>query len=251
MSLYSACIARRSFTSFRDEELNDAIIDELVDFLSELEPPAEDIDWNFDTLPYLDMLKLTSREPVIKAPHYLVLRAERKLFSLQMCGYIGEMAVLHLTDKGIATRWIGNTQIDQTSIDPNLLPFVGVIAFGYSDEDFRQSPDFDRADAAKTCFGNYSQFKAIMDAGRYAPSWMNKQPCAFVADEKNMIHVYRKKVFMNNPIISYQQCLDSGAALANLEVAAKENGFPQAHIFRLSSEPIFKHMIYQASLALE
>lgn len=251
MSLYSACGIRRSFTSFREEELEDAVIDELVDFLSELEPPAEDIDWNFDTLPYLDMLKLTSREPVIKAPHYLVLRAERKLFSLQMCGYIGEMAVLHLTDKGIATRWIGNTQIDQTNIDSGLLPFVGVIAFGRSDEPFRKTAAFDRIEASKTCFGNYSQFKDIMDAGRFAPSWMNKQPCAFVADEKNLIHVYRKKVFMNNPVISYQQCLDSGAALANLEAAAKENGYPQAHIFRLSNEPIFKRMIYQATLTLE
>lgn len=251
MSLYSACAIRRSFTSFRDEELGENLIDELVDFLSELEPPAEDIDWNFDTLPYLDMLKLTSREPIIKAPHYLILRAERKLFSLQICGYIGQMAVLHLTDKGIATRWIGNTQIDQTNIDPDLLPFVGAIAFGYSDESFRAAQDFDRIEASKTCFGNYSRFQPIMDAGRFAPSWMNRQPCAFVADEKDMIHVYRKKVFMNNPVISYQQCLDSGAAMANLEVAARENGYPQAHIFRLSKEPIFKRMIYQASLALE
>lgn len=248
--LNGAIAKRRSFNSFIQEPLDDALMDELIDFISALFPPAQDeIDWNFDTLPYVDMVKICSREPGIKAPHYLVLRAERKQFSLQMSAYIGEMAVLFLTSKGIATRWLGNLSIAEDF--PGTLPFVAAIAFGRSDEEFRDGNYLDRLPAGKTCFGQYAKHRDIMDAARFAPSFMNKQPCAFVADDRNTIHIFRKKVLMNNPVISYAQCLDAGAAMAHLEIAALAAGNENAHIYRLSRPPMFKNMIYQASFAVE
>ena len=103
--LNAAIPLRRSFTSFIQEPLDEALMEELIDFISALFPHGQDeIDWNFDTLPYVDMMKLCSRDPGVKAPHYLILRAEHKNFSLQMSAYIGEMAILFLTSKGIATR---------------------------------------------------------------------------------------------------------------------------------------------------
>lgn len=248
--LNGAISKRRSFTSFIQEPLDETIMEELIDFISALEPPAEDeIDWNFDTLPYLDMVKICSREPGIKAPHYLVLRAERKQFCLQMSAYIGEMAVLFLTSKGIATRWLGNLAIEEDF--PDTLPFVAAIAFGHSDEEFRDGNYLDRLPASKTCFGQYSKYRDIMDAARFAPSAQNKQACTFVADDRKNIHVFRKKVLLNNPIISYAQCLDAGAAMAHLEVAAVAAGYENAGLYRLSRPPMFKNMIYQGSLALE
>lgn len=248
--LNNAIAKRRSFTSFIQAPLDEALMEELIDFISALEPPAEDeIDWNFDTLPYIDMVKICSREPGIKAPHYLVLRAERKQFCLQMSAYIGEMAVLFLTSRGIATRWLGNLAIGEDF--PDTLPFVAAIAFGRSDEEFRDGNYLDRLPASKTCFGQYAKYRDIMDAARFAPSYQNKQPCAFIADEKNTIHIYRKKVLLNNPIISYAQCLDAGAAMAHLEVAAIASGREHAKLFRLSRPPMFKNMIYQASFTVE
>ena len=249
-TLNSAILKRRSFRSFTDSPLGDDVIEGLVDFLSELEPPAGDIDWNFDTLPYVDMVRICSREPWIKAPHYLVLRAERKLFSLQLCGYLGEMAALYLTATGVGSCWLGNCPVDPAQDFPDTLPFVAAMAFGMSEEAFRSDGFFDRLPANKTCFGQYAKYREIMDAARFAPSSLNRQPCAFVADEKDCIHVYRKKVFMNNPVISYPQCLDAGAAMAHLEVSARANGYPAAALSRLSREPMFKRMIYQATLTL-
>ena len=103
--LASQILRRKSFRSFRDDPLDPQLMEELVDFLSDLTPPEPDIDWNFDTLPYLDMVKLCISEPGVKAPCYLLLRAERKRFSLQNCGYLGEMAVLWLTSRNVRRRW--------------------------------------------------------------------------------------------------------------------------------------------------
>lgn len=247
--LNAAILKRRSFNSFIQEPLENELIEELIDFISALMPPAQDeIDWNFDTLPYIDMVRLCNREPGAKAPHYLVLRAERKQFCLQMSAYIGEMAVLFLTEKGIATRWLGNLSISEDF--PETLPFVAAIAFGRSNEEFRDGNYLDRLPANKTCFGQYSKQRDIMDAARFAPSYMNRQPCAFVADEHGAIHVFRKKVFLNNPVISYAQCLDAGTAMAHLEIAAIASGHTDSHIYRLSKPPIFKGMLYQGSLSV-
>lgn len=248
--LNGAITKRRSFKSFIQKPLDNALMEELIDFISAINAPSQDeIDWNFDTLPYIDMVKLCSREPGLKAPHYLILRAEKKQFSLQMSAYIGEMAVLFLTSKGIGTSWIGNLPISEDF--PDSLPFVAAIAFGYSEEDFRDGSFLDRLPAGKTCFGQYAKFRDIMDAARFAPSFLNKQPCAFVADERSSIHVFRKKVFLNNPLVSYSQCLDAGVALAHLEVAAIANGNEGSHVYRLNKPPMFKNMIYQASVAVE
>ncbi len=249
-NLNKAIPSRRSFGSFIQEPLDETVIEELIDFISALEPPAEDeIDWNFDTLPYLDMLKICSHDPGVKAPHYLVLRSERKQFSLQMSAYIGEMAVLFLTSKGIASRWLGNLSIGEDF--PDTLPFVAAIAFGNSTEEFRDGNFLDRLPAGKTCVGQYSRYRDIMDAARFAPSWQNKQPCTFIADDKGSIHIYRKKVLLNNPVVSYAQCLDAGAAMAHLEVAAIAEGNENAKIYRLGRPPIYKNMIYQASLGID
>lgn len=250
MTLSEAIYKRRSIRSYIQEPLADSEIEGLVDFLSGLTPPGEEIDWNFDTLPYLDMVKICSREPWLKAPHYLVLRAERKFFSLQLCGWLGEMGVLWLTTQGIASCWMGNLAVDPAQDFEGSLPFVGAIAFGRSEEPFGDG-FFNRLPAEKTCFGRYTEFRNIMDAARFAPSALNRQPCAFVADERDSIHVYRKKVFMNNPVTSYNNSLDAGCAMAHLEVAARADGYPEAHILRLGHEPMFKRMIYQGTLRLK
>ena len=178
MSVFDLIIKRRSASSFIDEPLEDEIIEKLVDYISGLEPPVPDIDWNFDTLPYLDLLKIARSEPGIKAPHYLVLRAERKNFSLQNSGYIGQLAVLYLTGLGISTRWQGSIAVPRANDFPETLPYVTTIAFGRSEEPFRSSPDqAERLPLKKLAYGFSEPFKEIIEAARLAPSSYNRQPC--------------------------------------------------------------------------
>ena len=142
MTLYDSIFQRRSFSSFIQEPLDASVIDGLVDFLSDSVAPIDDIDWNFDTLPYIDMVRIAEREPGIRAPHYLVLRAERKEGCLQNCGYLGERAVLYLTSLGIGTHWLGSVTIGEDF--PDTLPYVIAIAFGRSEEAFRSASDLQK-----------------------------------------------------------------------------------------------------------
>ena len=247
--LYPAIESRRSFLTFRQEGISESETDALVDFLSELEAPVPDIDWNFDTLPYLEMVKLCTKEPGVKAPNYLVLRAERKNFSLQNCGYLGELAVLYLTARGIATAWQGTAKIQAGNDYQGSLPFVTCIAYGYSDEPFRTADSpAQRKPYDKVCYNRIPEYTPIFEAARLTPSSFNRQPWAFVSDDRQRLHLFRKKGLLENPVITFDQCVDCGAALAHMELAAKHEGFTTA-FQRLKPEPSFKRgLVYQISM---
>jgi len=251
-SLSRQIIRRKSFRSFRQEPLAEALIEELVDYLSSLTPPEAEIDWNFDTLPYLDMVKLCSSEPGVKAPRYLLLRAERKRFSLQNCGYLGEKAVLFLTQRNIATCWQGSVIIEKERDFPDSLPFVTAFALGLSDEPFRErAEEFDRLPYEKVAYNREEAYRPILELGRLSPSSFNRQPCVFVTDDRKRIHVFRKRGFFANPVTEFAQCVDAGVAMAHLELGAEAAGFHPT-VQRLSPEPRFRrNLIYQASIVLE
>ena len=250
-ALYESIARRKSCQRFREEELRAEDMDGLVDFLSDLEAPESEIDWNFDTLPYLDMMRICSTAPAIRAPVYLVLRAERKNFSLQNCGYLGELAVLWLTARGVATCWQGSAQVDPHEDFSGSLPYVTCIAMGYGEDAFRapgEQPE--RREAEKVIFNRTPEYASILEAARIAPSSFNRQPWAFVSDDRKRLHLFRKKSMLANPVTEFHQCVDCGAALAHLEVAAKAAGFTP-EFERLKPEPGFKRgLVYQCSLQL-
>ena len=249
--LFDSIGRRKSCQKFREEELRAEDMDGLVDFLSELEAPEEEIDWNFDTLPYLDMMRICSTAPAVRAPVYLVLRAERKNFSLQNCGYLGELAVLWLTARGVATCWQGSAQVDPNEDYRGSLPYVTCIAMGYGEDAFRapgEQPE--RKEAEKVIFNRTPEYTPILEAARIAPSSFNRQPWAFVSDDRQRLHLFRKKSMLANPVTEFHQCVDCGAALAHLEVAAKARGY-EPEFKRLKPEPSFKRgLVYQCSLQL-
>ena len=251
-NLAAQILRRKSFRSFREDAPDAQLIDDLVDYLSGLTPPEPDIDWNFDTLPYLDMVKLCIKEPGVKAPMYLLLRAERKRFSLQNCGYLGEMAVLWLTERNVATCWQGSVGITGESDFPGSLPFVTAVALGYSDEAFRESAsEFDRLPYDKIAFNRVDAYRPILELGRLSPSSFNRQPCVFVTDDRQRIHLYRKQKLFANPVTEFEQCVDCGVALAHLELGARNAGY-EPKIERLNPVPRFKkNLAYQASIVLE
>ncbi len=242
---------RKSCRKFREEPLKDGDMDGLVDYLSGLEAPVPEIDWNFDTLPYLDMVRICSTAPAVRAPVYLVLRAERKNFSLQNCGYLGELAVLWLTARGVATCWQGSARVDPNEDFHGSLPYVTCIALGYGEDAFRApGEEPERREAEKVIFNRVPEYDPILEAARLAPSSFNRQPWAFVSDDLARLHLFRKKSLLANPVTEFHQCVDCGAALAHLEVAAEAAGcVPEFQ--RLKPEPSFRRgLVYQCSLQL-
>ena len=241
-------IRRKTIKAFNDQPVSDQLIEELCDFLSEQEMPKDGIDWNFDTLPYMDMVRIAAVEPAVKAPYFLVLRAERKNFSLQNSGYLGELAVLWLTERGLATCWQGNISVGDDF--PDCLPYVAAIGFGYSDEPFRRSAEeFQRQPLKKMIFGEFDGVRHdIAEAVRLAPSSMNRQPVSLLS-ANGRIHVFRNHVFLKNPVVSYAQCLDTGAAMAHIHVKGDALGC-DVRFVGVDPDPTWGNRIYQVSVTL-
>lgn len=252
MTLSEAIPVRRSIRSYDMEELEPELIDALVDFLSELTVPDDSIDWNFDILPLDDMRTILDGIPRLQAPHYLVIRSEKIKNCLQNAGYIGEMAVLWLTSRGIATCWQSTLEVEAEHDFSDSLPYITTVAFGRSSEPFRQDPSsiHRKKKLSAIAFGDMaSPRKEIMEKTWMAPSCMNAEPVRYVVDT-HRIHIYRKnnKLLKFNQL-NYYQCLDVGVAMAHMEVAAKEFGY-RVVFEHLSPEPDFRKEIYQASAHL-
>lgn len=246
MTLSEAILVRKSIRSYHDQELDEAVIDDLVDFISDLEVPYSSIDWNFDILPFEDMCTLVGGVPVLKAPHYLVLRSVKIKGCLQNAGYLGEMAVLYLTTKGIATCWQGGLECEHDF--PDCLPYITCVAFGMSDEGFRSPNEEIKRKSLKSVSAGQLDGPAgeMIEAARIAPSSMGMQPCRFTA-LGNRINIYRKKAFLNMPNITYQQCVDVGVAMAHIDVKAHELGYT-TNMEIQDPPPEWNKNIYQSTI---
>lgn len=248
MTLLEAITARKSIRSYDMTPLDDEVLDGLVDFLSDLEPPESQIDWNFDLLPLEDMCKVVNGVPRLQAPHYLVLRSEKIKGCLQNCGYLGEMAVLYLTTQGIATCWQGGLEAEKDFED--VLPYIITIAFGRSDEPFRTSAaEHKRKKASALVTGSTKGYREpIFEAARLAPSSMGLEPIRYTSFD-NEITVYRGSKMGKIPQLAYMECVDAGIAMAHIQIAAKAQGY-RVRFEKLSPPPEWKKYTYQMTLKL-
>ncbi len=237
---------RRSIRTFDMEKpIEEDVLEGLIDFLSELTLPQDAIDWNFDTLPYSDMLEIAAVEPGVKAPMYLVLRSEKLNFALQNCGYLGQMASLWLTSHGIASCWQSSISVNEDF--PDTLPYIAAMAVGYSQESFRDpSRPVEGKPLRKWTLGSFGDKEPVIRAVALAPSWSGRHPVCIMSVEGKM-HIYRDRPFLNNPAISYVQCIDVGAALANIHIAANALGYG-LQFTRQDPPPLWGRKIYQATV---
>ncbi len=248
MSIPQSIIARKSFHTFKKKPVEDTILDELADYLSGLTPPYSELDWNFDTLPHTDLMQIATRSYGIESPTYLVLRSTKKAGCLQNMGYIGEMAILWLTEKGLGTMWQGSVNVNAEDDFPDLLPYITCIALGYSDEPFRKTAEeSERKPLKKTTFGQTEGYEEYLEAARLAPSYGNRQMTRIVCDKQGKMHLFRQKAMLNNPVLTYQDCVAVGASLAHLDLAMKADGLtPRTYV--VEPAPSFRDFIYQFSI---
>ena len=252
MTMDEAILRRRTFRSYIMESLEPEIIDDLVDFLSDLVLPDNKIEWNFDTPDHAEMARLLGGDPLIDAPHYLLIRSEKVKGVYQNVGYIGEMACLWLTAHGIASGWWGSCEISPVNDYEDVLPYIATVCFGRSAEAFRDPETLPprKKSLAKVAFGDMREHRQrIMELTWMAPSCMNVEPCRYVVDT-HRIHIYRKKskLLKGGKFESYQ-CLDVGVAMAHMDVAAHKFGF-RVIFEHLYPEPNYRRETYQFSAHL-
>lgn len=248
MTMTEAIIARKAVRSYNTDTLPEEVIEDITDYISELTAPDTSIDWNFDILPYDELCYLIDAVPKLRAPHYLILRSVKQKGCLQNAGYVGEMTVLYMTTLGIATCWQGGFEAKRDY--EGALPYIIAIAFGYSDEPFRESAaESKRKNLSQIASGELSGEKGqIIEAARLAPSGMGMEPCRFTV-LANRINVYRKKNLIRFPAISYVQCVDVGIAIAHIDVAAQSFGYT-IKCEKQEPPPIWNKNIYQATVHL-
>ena len=237
MSIIEIIKKRKSVRSFSSEELSIDTLNKLKIYISELVAPfgvqarVELVSSESDEKP----VKLGTYGVISGAKHYLVLLVKDGQLSDMGAGYIFEQAILHCTELGLGTCWLGAT-FSQSNFEKqvileeaetlNMISPVGhareqkrllerIMRVG-AGSDNRKSFDslfFNQNFAATLTEEDASDYITPLEMVRLAPSASNKQPWRVVKDE-NYLHFYHKpNRFSLN---------DIGIALCHFELACNE-----------------------------
>lgn len=235
MTRKDAIVARRSVRTYTAEPIKDSVLAELRKFIGTIKPLHSSIKTNISILSREDFTRKYHAILGHTAQHYIVIRSVMKDGYLENAGFIGQQIILFLTEQDVGTCWLGMAKPKATD-DAGQLPYVAAICFGRSDNAPRRlSPEeANRKLLHEVVLGKISspELLPLLDAGRLAPSAMNRQPVRYITEGTN-IYVYRKRPMIALKYMEDLNCIDVGAALANIYVASdetrvfvKEKNFP-------------------------
>lgn len=199
----------------------ESVIEEIEDFIAQVKPLHDDIRTTVEIIDCEDFFAEFAGMFAPKASHYLVIRSAEKEGYLENAGFIGEQIVLFMTQLGIGTCWCGSFH-EKVENEAGQLPYIISVCFGRADNcpPRRSAEEAKRKHLHELVFGKITTVLLnILEAGRLAPSAMNKQPVRYRTQGSN-IFVYRKRGMI--PSFEANKCIDVGIALANMYVAADE-----------------------------
>ncbi len=235
MTRKDAIVARRSVRTYTAEPIKDSVLAELRKFMGTIKPLHSSIKTNVSILSREDFTRKYHSILSHNAQHYIVIRSVEKEGYLENAGFIGQQIILFLTEQDVGTCWLGCCKPKATD-DSGQLPYVAAICFGRSDNAPRRlSPEeASRKLLHEVVLGKISspELLPLLDAGRLAPSAMNRQPVRYITEGTN-IYVYRKRPMVAIKYMEDLNCIDVGAALANIYIASdqtrvfvKEKNYP-------------------------
>lgn len=234
---------RRSVRTFDGREIDTDDRNKLSSFIEKIENPYRiPIEFKF-----LDGKKQNLPCPVVSGTDlYVGAKAPRVPHMEEALGYSFELLVLYAQSIGIGTVWIGGT-MDRSAFERamdlqenEMMPCVSPLGYPAEKMSIRESMmrKAIRADQRKPfealffeeAFGNplakarAGSLAGPLEAVRWAPSAVNKQPWRVVRKE-NAVHFYLKhtKGFVSEAVGDMQK-IDIGIALCHFALAAKENG---------------------------
>jgi nitroreductase len=177
----------------------------------------------------------------IHAPHFIVLASREGEGYLTDAGFRFEQMVLKATERGLGTCWVGlmfkEASLRATLGLDNSWRMIVISPIGYALENsltnrmlrtlvgakarkpieqlfFWQRP----GEILPTSITSDHRLMQILEATRWAPSWMNKQPWRFVLREREIL-VY--KVGQQNREGKDYTLLDCGIAMCHLHLVAQ------------------------------
>ena len=136
MSNYEMIFKRKSIRNFNDKKFSQELVNDINSYIKAITPCKTET--NIDMF-FLENEKIRGLFKV-KAPYYIVITSEDKVDYDINAGFILEQLVLYLTDKGIATCYLGSSKPNKKISKKFKLEYVTMIACGYTDEEiYRQS----------------------------------------------------------------------------------------------------------------
>jgi len=204
--------SRKSSRAFEREPLDGETLAQLERFLAEIPPLVEDAKCAFKIVGADDVKGLA----LPKAPHFLMIYGEEHPLRNTNAGFMAQHFELLLNSKGLAARYLNSVKPKENAPD-----FIVGMAFGkpvnYAP---RTVADFDRKTVAEIAQGTDTRLEAV----RFAPSGLNKQPWYFIVDN-GAIHTYYKRKLDGLAGLMYNlTSFDVGLALCHLAVATEQEG---------------------------
>ena len=181
MSLENQIYTRKSCRKYLDDEMDMASIH---DFMSNVKPLIEGIDYHYDIL---TPEKLTIRAGW-SVPYYLAIYSDKKEFYQENVGFVFQQLSLYLQSIGIGSCWVGMASPKIKDDE-----FVIVISFGKSNDMTRDVDDFKRK---RLCEISDSNDKRLTPA-RLAPSAINSQPWYFKHCGKDLMFIRSNRISSN------------------------------------------------------
>ena len=218
MELYDGIFTRKSVRKFKRESLSFAQQDAILDFASKVKPLHPGI-----------ITKMVIVQPseingmlAIKAPHYLLIYAQKTAGNSMNAGFILQQMDLFLSLNDIGSCWLGMAKPKTVSLEG--LEFSMMLAIGPSQEPVHRA---DTSEFARKPLQEIAQGDDLrLDAARLAPSARNRQPWYFVCKGGD-IHVYHKRPGgLMGPIYDRLTPFDLGITLCHLMLASEKHGVP-------------------------
>lgn len=242
MEKFEAIFERKSVRDYSSDDISEEGMSKIKDEISELSPLYEDIKSEIFVGEYGQKVQetfsgLKSKIAKVESPHYLIGTSESKEGYLENMGYILEELVLSLTQKELASCWLGaglNEDLLEEIYDFEY-DFVIMVAFGQAakgKKNLRPDPNKAKRKPIDELILNDTselskEWKKIMEAVRLAPSALNGQPWRFYFDERG-VHLFidrggiLKSTFKKITDLNKLNRIDAGIALKHLEIAAKK-----------------------------
>ena len=252
MTRYEAIFRRKSVRKYRDDAVEEHILEKIRGFGKNALGARQDIRIKWKIYPVSDH-KVKGMFQV-KAPYYAVLYSEVCEDCYLHAGCLMQQLVLYLHTQGIGTCYQGGAQLRRDEEEEGMKRMM-ILAFGYPAEPLeRTRPEFKRAELKKLLKANAPLGKAqkkLLEAARLAPSALNQQPWRFVVTE-NRIHIFVKRPGM----LGYQRQLDrnmfnAGITLSHMLLTAEEDWFDLEYR-KLDSimEKAIQNYLYAGSLVI-
>lgn len=227
MNLYEAIFVRKSVRKYKMAPLEDSLMEDILLFANSIPMLFEENHVLFEIVDALNEPIKLKGNFVVDAPYYMNLYASRGQGYLLNAGYVTEQISLYMTTKGIGSCYLGMVKRKEKTIqeDDTSYDYVLTLAFGEGEAEVYRNVEKTKRlpleDVAIYKENVKKNMKALVNAGRMAPSSMNNQPWKFVV-YNSRIHLFCKKNSFLTRVLKDLKQIDMGVCIAHLLVAAEE-----------------------------